>query len=398
MTLTMSALPRALNCDGSLVLPRAENQSEWADAGNDDHEELARQTISGTLPDRLARIVPPGARVEVKVAFNVVTGVGRVIGEGSGRGYGALGPFEIAGSIDVLGVAADDPECVVVIDWKTGHKEVDPSERNWQLWGYALTAARALGKSRARVSIAYTAMPGQPIDTYEIGTLDLAEFATRLAGLHMRQAKLKDKFKGGETPETREGNWCRHCASKSRCPSKVGLLVQVSERGLAAIGSTDLTPERAREAHFEIERLDQLVKEAKQRREQYIDEHGPIDLGTGKLFGRVPRQGNRILDGSKAVQAIREVVGESAREFEAMAIERKTSQAALERAAKMLGVPGLSPAKVKAAILDRLDKLGGVTRGKDQMPLGEFLRPEGWSSERPAFDVAALDEALEKAG
>lgn len=388
----MSALPRSLNCDGSLVLPKASVQSEWADSGNDEHEELARQTLGGSAPPRLARIVPAGARVEVKVAFDCASGAGRVIGEGSGRDYGALGPFEIAGSIDVL---ATEGDAAVVIDWKTGHKEVDPASRNWQLWGYALTAARALGKSRAIVRIAYTNMPGQPIDEHEIGALDLAEFATRLSALYMHQARLKDRYKLGEVPSTNEGSWCRHCASKSRCPSKVGLLVQVAERGLATIGSTDLTQDRARDAHLEIERLDQLVKEAKSRREQWIDEHGPIDLGNGKLFGRVPRSGPRILDGTKAVQAIREIVGESAKEFESLAIERKTSQAALERAAARFGVPGVSAKKLKDQILARLEALGGVTRGKDQMPLGEFV---GVAREPEVLDVEAVDRALAEAG
>jgi len=393
--ITMSSLPRLLSCDGALVLPRAENESPWADAGNDEHEDLARQVVTGTLPPRLARIVPPGSRAEVKVAFDVATGTARIIGEGSGRDYGSPGPFEIVGSCDVLGVAGD---AVVVVDWKTGHKEVDPAARNWQLWGYGLAAARALGKSRAILRIAYTNMPGQPIDEHALDAFDLADFATRLSGLHVREAKLRQEYAAGSTPATREGTWCKHCPSKSRCPSKVGLLVQVASKGLAPIGDTALTPERAREAHFELERLSQLVEEAKARRQAYVDEHGPIDLGNGKLFGRVPKQGNRILDGDKAVQAIREVVGENAKEFEALAVERKTSQAALKRAAQMFGVPGVSPEKLKNQIVERLEKLGGVTRGKDTMPFGEFPKPEGWTAgERKELDLDAVDRLLESA-
>lgn len=393
--ITMSALSRLLSCDGSLVLPKAELHSDFADQGSDEHEELARQVTTKTLPPRLARIVPDGARVEVKVAFDVATGQARIIGEGSGRDYGTPSPFEIVGSLDVLAI---DQDAVVVIDWKTGYKEVDPASRNWQLWGYGLAAARALGKSRAVIRIAYTNMPGQPIDEHELDTFDLADFARRLAGLHVREARLKSEYQAGQVPATREGSWCRHCASKSRCPSKVGLLVQVSTRGLAVVGDTALTPERAREAHFEIERLDQLVQEAKRRREAYVDEHGPIDLGNGKLFGRVPRQGARQLDGTLAVQAIREVVGENAKEFEALAVERKTSQAALKRAAQMFGVPGKSPEKIKNEIVAKLEALGGVTRGKDSMPLGEFPAPEGGLPERKPLDVEAIDKALAEAG
>lgn len=390
--ITMSALPRLLNCEGSLVLPRAELQSDWADLGTDDHDDLARQVVAGTLPARLARIAPPHARVEVTVAYDAATGEGRIAGDKDGRDYGSFGPFEIPGKIDVLWL---DEDTVVIVDWKTGHKDVDPASRNWQLWGYALAVCRALGKTKARVYIAYTNQPGQPIDEHTLDAFDLADFAKRLQRLQVSEAESQRKYREGSVPPTVEGLWCRHCASKSRCPSKTGLLVQVAEKGLAVIGDTALTRERARAAHFEIERIDQLLREAKARRERWIDEHGPIDLGDGKAFGRVPRKGNRILDGDKAVQAIREVVGESAREFEAMAIERKTSQAAIERAAKMLG-NGQSPKKIKDTIVKRLDELGGVSYGRDTMPLGEFALEQG--QDVPTIDYDEIDRLMKEAG
>lgn len=382
MTLTMSALPRALNCTSSLVLPRAENHSEWADAGNDEHEELSHLDD----PD-LAHLIPSGARAEVKVAYDVSTGVGRIIGDGAGRDYGTLGPFEIPGSIDVLGV---EGETVVIRDWKTGYADVDPAVRNWQLYGYALAATRALGKSRARVGIVYTKQ-GNRLDEAEIDAFDLAEFAGRLEALHMRVPALRDAYRAGEPLDTREGAWCKWCPSKHVCPSKNALLVQVSQQGLAVLGDSAMTPERARTGYEQIVKVEQLVKEARKRLETYIDENGPIDLGNGRMFGRYVRNGNERLNGDVAVRAIATVVGESAKEFESIAIERRTTKAAIERAAKQLGCKrGTVPAVVK-----KIRELGGAARAPDSMPLGEYARGE--VDEAPALDINAVNRALESA-
>lgn len=369
--LTISGLPRALNCDGSLVFPRAEVASAYADSGTDEHDELARKTLSNTLPPRLARIIPPQPRVEVTVAINVATGACRIVGEGRGRNYD-IDPLEVWGTIDVLGVVGDGPEAtVIVIDWKTGFNDSDPAERNWQLWGYALVAARAIGLSRARVYIAYTNQPGQPIDSHDLDWEDFAMMARKVTDLVPRHARLLRSYReDGAVPMTREGSWCRYCPSKHVCPSKQGLLAVVARSGLP--GPAEMTKEQAADAVRQVLRFEQLVKDARGRLNQYVDDNGPIDLGNGMAYGRAPRSGNRQIDAEKAVQAIREALGpDMAREFETLAFERKTSQAAMKRAAQHLGV-GKSAEKFKDAIMKRVDELGGITYGREQMPIGEF--------------------------
>jgi hypothetical protein len=358
--ITMSALPRLINCPSSEVLPRAETMSQWADAGNDEHEELADLA---SLPPELAKLVPAGARSEVKIAYDVATRTARIIGDGGGRDYGAVAPFEIPGSIDVLGV---DGDSVVIIDWKTGFNEVDPAASNWQLWGYALAACRALGKHSAIVRIVYTRTG--IIDSHEIDALELAEFADKLAALHVRVAALQTARSSGELLSTREGSWCKHCPSKHVCPSKNALLVQLGSKGLATVGDAEMTPERALAAHVEIERIDQLLKDAKGRRLAYIDANGPIDLGNGKFYGRYVRRGDERLDGAVAARAIAEIVGESAKEFAEVALERKTSKAALTRAAKAIG----QPPKLATAVVKRIRELDGSKRAPDELPVGEF--------------------------
>jgi hypothetical protein len=333
LMLTMSALPRSLNCDGSLVLPVPSRLPEWADQGNDEHEELARHVQSGTLPPARAHR-SPGARVEVTV-FSTSHGQGRIVGDGEGRNYGLAWAVRVFGKIDVLG-SRRRHRCRHRLEDRLQGRRSGVEE----LAALGLRAGRvprARAKSKARIYIAYTNLPGQPIDEHALDSFDLAEFATRLPELHVREGGC------AALPSRRQPRPARARGASTALPSPVsvedGLLVQVSTKGLASIGDTALTPERAREAHLEIERLDQLVKEAKSRREKWIDENGPIDLGNGKALRPHAAQGPSQLDGEIAVQAIREIVGESSKEFEAMAVERKTSQAAIKRAAQTLGVP-----------------------------------------------------------
>lgn len=411
--LTMSALPRLLNCPSSAVLARAENASVWADAGHLDHEELAE------LADpehEFAHLLGAGARSEVKVAYDVIARTGRIIGEGGGRDYGVLGPFEIAGSIDALWVEGDT---VVVLDWKTGYADVDPASRNWQLWGYALAACAALGKRQARVMVVYTKTAR--VDSYEIDAFELADFAARVAALHARVPELRAAKLRGEQLDTREGSWCKHCPSKHVCPSKNALLVQVAKvglasevvrkfagpdgptpealtafesvasEGLAVISDVEMTPERARAAYEHLMRIEQLVKDAKKRLDSYVTENGPIDLGNGRAYGRYAREGDRKIDAAKAMAAIREVVGEKAKEFESVAFERKTSQAAIERACKAVA----GPRGLKAKVLKRIEELGGISR-PIEYPIGE-APVEKFGEAPPTFDVDAVNQLLREA-
>ena len=383
--LTMSGLQRSLSCDGSLVLAKARNANPWAALGNEEHEDLSDL---GSLPPNLKKHVPPNARSEVKIAYDAATGAGRIIGEGSGRSYGVLGPFEIGGSLDVVGV---DGDCVIVLDWKTGFNAVEPARTNAQLWGYALAVCRALGLSRAIVRIVYT-KTGR-VDEYEIDALELAAFATTLTKLYTRVGDLKRRHSAGEVISTNEGGWCRYCESAPFCASKNALLIQLSGRGLTVLGDTTMTQAKAADAVREFQRAEQLVKDAKTRLTQYVDENGPIAMGDGKYYGRYVRQGDERLDGSIAVKAIREIVGESAKEFESVAIDRRVSKAALTRAARAIG----QQPKLATKVVNRIRELGGSSHAAQERPVGEFTDLE-LSAPPVDLDVEALNSLLRDAG
>lgn len=390
--ITGSAVTRLLNCPSSAVLAKAEAHNEWADKGTDEHDELAHQTMTNTHPPERAVLVPANPRVEVKLAYDVVNRTARVLGSGSAdRNYGARGPFEIFMQLDVVG---DDGDRVVVIDWKTGFNDVEPAVTNGQLWTGALAACRAFGKDAAIIRIVYTNQKNR-CDEHELDALDLAEFAGKLERLHVTVAERQAAKQRGEILDTKEGSWCKHCAVKMAgvCPSKNALLVQLASKGLAIVGDATMTRDRAASACEEVLRAEQLVKDARKRLETYVDENGAIDLGGGRMFGRYIRSGNERLDGAVAVQAIYEIVGESAKEFEGVAIERRTSKAAIERAAKQFAAKrGTVPAIVK-----RIRELGGSTHTADTMPIGEFMADRNEAVEKPTLDAVEINRLMESA-
>jgi hypothetical protein len=383
--ITMSALPRLLSCPASAVLPSADIHNPWADAGTEAHEDLAELSAD----HEYASIIPPGARSEVRVAYDVVTRQGRILGEGGGRDYGAARENEIAGSIDVLGA---DGDSVVVIDWKTGFRDVDPARRNWQLWGYALAACRALGLESAIVRVVYT--QSRFVDEHAIDPFELAEFADRLEHLHGVVATLRAAHARGEPLRTVEGSWCRHCGCKAQCPSKVGLLTRFLGGGGASITGLELTPAGAAEAYRQIVRVEQIVGDAKRRLNTYVDDHGPIDLGDGVHYGRYVSSGNEALDGAVTSQAIRDVLGDQAERFEQIAVERSTSKAAIARAAKEIAPKARGAAtRLAGAVIERVRELGG-TRREERRPIGEFRADKHHAADRPPVDHAAIDRLL----
>lgn len=375
--ITASSLSRLLNCPGSLALPLAETASKYADSGNEEHEDLAQQVREGTLPLSLARFVPRRPRPEVTLAFDVEKRTGRMVGEDLKRAY-TVAPTEIVGTADVIG---QDGGTVVVVDWKTGYREVEPAATNAQLHFYALAAMKALGLDKAIVRIVYTKTGAH--DEAEIDLFDLAPFADQLERLHKREAPTGDV-------STREGAWCRFCpVNKAKCPSKTSLLVQISNKGLTVVGDAELTQARARDAYRQVVAARQLVDDAEARLVQWVKENGAIDLGDGRAYGFYRRAGKARLDADVAVQAIVDLTGEKALEFAKLAVERKVTQAGIERAAKALHPKGYTG--LKKRIVERIDELGGLDRS-DEFPIGEH--PIEKSAPPPEADVEEMDRLL----
>lgn len=368
--ITASSLARRLACPASHVLAKADTTSPAAIAGREQHEDLAELA---ELPEVLKREVPISARSEVKLAYDVSARRGRIVGEGADRTYGTAQPFEVYGSADVVGLDRDangNALAAVVIDWKTGN-DVEPAITNPQTLFYALAASSALGFDSAIVKIIYT-RTGR-VDRAVFDALDLVTFANRLEDMFTGAAALQLRKAAGETLDTSEGSWCTWCPSKHVCPAKNALLAQVASKGLAAIGDSRMPPDRLLAAYRQVVAVEALVSEARKRLIAYVDDNGPIDLGNGMVYGRYERRGNEMLDGAVAARAIREVTGESAREYEDIAIEKSTSKAAIARASKAI-MPA-NATRTTNAVIERIRALGGSATKPSTRPCGEFCGP-----------------------
>lgn len=376
MSITMSSLHRLLNCPGSAALPKAETHNEWADAGIAEHEELS--DLDAASVDLNLRL-PPNAKSEAKVAYDVSTGVGRLIESAGLREYGVLGEFEIAGSADVMGF---DDERVYILDYKTGYGTIPPASKNPQLWGYGLAFARALGKESAVMSLVWTRTGA--VDTYEASSIELAAFAEELERLLTSVARERAQ----PQPTTVEGAWCKHCASKPYCPSKNALLAQVANNGLASIGQSAVTSETVAAAYRQLVSIEHLVTEARGRLVKYITENGPIEVGDGRMFGRYVRKGNRRIDPDIAELAIADAIGDpaAAGAFVRDAFKRTISQAAISRAAASSDNPKELIKQIMRSIEDR----GGIARS-DTIPIGEFDPDKNEPVYGPSED--AIEEA-----
>lgn len=390
--ITASALPRVAACPGSAHLSKAHVSNENADEGHLRHEAVEDAVLAGDLeglPPKVAALIEPGATVlpEVAIAYNWRTSTARMIGRGAARDY-TPSADEIPGTIDLLIVNPGNR--LVVVDYK-GFEDVGAPDENAQVITYGLAATRIYGASEVLLVVAYI---GQGVEharvvRAEAGPIELAGFAAKVRRI------MEAAVPGAEV---RESKACKYCPSKSVCPSKVGLLVQVAERGLAVIGDVSLTPERAAAGVREIERIEQLVRDARKRLEVYVDEQGPIDLGSGRFYGRYRRPGNERLEGAAGVTAIAEVVPEPVRaQFAAIAISYSTSKAAIERAAKDVSAKGKA-AKLARAVVEKIRELGGAGHGSDSFPIGEFSVDQYPIAEREPIDTDAVDKLLTSAG
>jgi hypothetical protein len=351
---TASDLPRLLACSGSAALPQARSSSRWSEEGDDRHAKREMAALEGRY-DELPGVVqkylaaPDVLHVlpEIAVAYDWVSGRGRVLGNGIKRMYGQLAATEIAGTIDLLVVGTG---WVLVIDYK-GHR---PGDVEAQLLLGAAAAASIYG---GEVGTLVVPESGKPTHTM-VDWAELEVFRQRLVRLHQDVAQARAVVAEGRIPSTNEGDHCRYCPAADHCPAKHALLKRmVSGDELTTVEMmAPLDVATAPTAYRMLRSMEAMTQRVRKHVYAYAAEH-PIALGDGLVFGVPPaKQGSKVYDADKVYEAARTLYGQ---EFADAAVARESSEAAIKRAATKAGLP---VAPTVRAVLAAVDEAGGVSR------------------------------------
>jgi len=342
----MSKIERVLACPASHALPQTyDPPSAYAQGGNDKHAALAAYVADGLTSAHLPEVAAwvedvaeaaeplKGSRIEVALAYDVLWGSGRVIGESIGRAYGPTGLNEVVGSADYL--RHDDGQ-LWVVDLKTGRAEVTAPHENAQLLTLAVAARAALGqRGGARLSLLLAPDGSPPRWRHaEVTGGDLTHHEERLAAMAVAVEEARGDVQAGRAPRhLAQGEHCRYCPAKAACPARNALARGTLETPVEQ--ASDWRAMLAAGKRAEVYRLWRAARDVLGEVGDALHASAagaPIELGGGEVFGR--REVTRaVIDAEAAWPLLAEPFGSTVARA-AMTLD--TSKAGIARAAAVL--------------------------------------------------------------
>jgi hypothetical protein len=207
------------------LVTRADVELEPICAANDVTDAEGRRRVR-LLFSRWLLWVAERARIgwvpEVTFAYRWTSDSARELGRGLSRDEmrRLRAADERTGTCDVMTWAEDAQGLYLhVLDWKTGHREVDDPNHNLQLRAYGLFAARALGVSRVKVTVVHVSETG--VDARSSSVLDA--FSLDLVRAELRSILVHPDA------EPKPGT---HCA-EMYCPAAQGCSAYAAARDAA---------------------------------------------------------------------------------------------------------------------------------------------------------------------
>lgn len=307
---------------------------------------------------------------EVSILYDVTRDTAEVLDEPLARDQ--IPPGHIHGTIDLVEI--DEDGHLELYDWKTGERSAGELaiKTDAQLRTYALMAARAFKKPSARVTLLHASESGIVPDSAELSPFDIACARAELV-------KTLAKVDAGGPPVPGRQCHAKYCPIHSRCPVTLRALAQVE----AAVDAFELpmpaaiaTADEARRTRIGLKMVEAALEERRAALRAFVDEHGPIEVAPGILWGRIELDGNERVEAETpgAVATIQELLGKEAAD---KALEVSTSKAALERgarvAAKARGIEGRGAVKqVLDPVMAKLREIGAIKQGAPQVRYDEI--------------------------
>ena len=343
--ITASKLELARLCPGHASLPQHDSRSVDAEAGVERHKAWEVDITAGRIPEELDERWPDVVwESEVPFAWDMATGHGRQLVKGQHRDYAGLGPFEIAGTADVVGRG---PHQLVVVDRK-GFDRVPAAVANLQTGIAALAFASIHHRDVVQVGIYYEAAP---FDVAELDVFSLEAMAETIR-LVMRTS-ASDKA-------LNEGEHCKYCPAFGSCPKKQKLALEVmtetpDERLAMLLPLRD--DATAANAYAFAERLRELLKRLDAAVYARANE-APIPLGDGLMFGKVSKLSNEKLDGDVVYAVLKELHGQ---EVADAAVIRSATKDRIKKALSVIGGRGQVAAMERSTMAEVRNR-GGAKR------------------------------------
>lgn len=338
-----STLDRVKYCPASHALPWTRRVSPYAERGDLVHEYVLRKARlepfeapeehRAYLESINLEAIPEG-EYEVRMAYNVATGLGRHV-----HGSPWVQENEIGGVADIIGVREiGGVRHAYVADLKTGlGHHVPPVQDCLQVRFYALAAARTMGVENAVAEIIRVSETGRV--TTEPSHLDgwaLDAIALELSDIVQAVRRAVAVVEGGGTPQVTTGLHCKFCQAFSACPEQRALAVLIGQdpNRVEKEALANLTPQTARAAYLRTMQVLEVANRVKNAIYGFARQN-PIDLGNGLVLGPVSIK-RSTLDGEVTHKVLGELFG---RDQADSAMEFKTSQAAIRRMLKACGKP-----------------------------------------------------------
>ena len=404
-----SGLPIIKKCIGSGALQRAQSTNPAAIMGSAIHKhheqrahlgvQMAIAMLDETIDEfelsevhasiararcRNSTFEPPrGSGAEIALAWRIDGEQAEVVKVRGGQGsYHVPTGVGAPGTIDLI-YAEPEPllwshgqatcprgSTLHVLDYKTGEDAwVDPIDHNAQLASAAAKAAYWTGATRVIPEILFLENRDHWWDRVEKpwdeDRIDKAMWDTFELHTRVQEARQKPMV----ASELVEGYYCRFCPSLAYCPLQGDRIRNLMSLKIDRVEGP-LDPKEISRVAAMLPVLNELAAWCDHVVKAYANEHGPIDVGAGRLYGRRTRMVD-ALDARKMWPILVEVLEDTDAPYEAVKMKKTYVDNAIRLAHSRKGVR-----RQKAAAMRRILAMGhasGAIEKEEQDRWGIYI-------------------------